>query len=147
MDLRIIATFQYWNRALKSNSVSYARYSLRWGMGLTLLPRYNRFGSIWFCGISTIVGHPMPNPFYTYILNQWDLVWFYGISTIVGYSMPNPLYTYTLTIFDLFWFVLILWHINHYWLFNAKSFYLCINYIWFGLVWSGFMAYKSLQVI
>ena len=26
-----------------------------------------RFGLVWFYGISTIVGHLMPNPFYTYI--------------------------------------------------------------------------------
>ena len=33
------------------------------------------------------------------------------------------------------WFGLVLWHINHYWLFNAKfSLYIYIRYIWFGLV-------------
>ena len=33
------------------------------------------------------------------------------------------------------WVGLVLWHINHYWLFNAKSFlYIYIKYIWFGLV-------------
>ena len=31
---------------------------------------------VWFYGISTIVGNLMPNPFYTYILNIYDLVWF-----------------------------------------------------------------------
>ena len=50
----------------------------------------------------------------------FGLVGFYDISTIVGYSMPNPLYTYILKIYD--WFGLILWHINHCRLFNAKSF-------------------------
>ena len=29
------------------------------------------FCFVWFNGISTIVGHLMPNPFYTYILNIW----------------------------------------------------------------------------
>ena len=38
----------------------------------------------------------MPNPVYT--LNIYDLVWFCGISTIVGHLMPNPLYTYILNI-------------------------------------------------
>ena len=33
-----------------------------------------RFG--WVYGISTIAGHLMPNPFYTYILNIYDLVYF-----------------------------------------------------------------------
>ena len=33
-------------------------------------------GLVWFYGISTIVGYLMPNPFYTYILNMYDLVWF-----------------------------------------------------------------------
>ena len=30
---------------------------------------------IWFYGISTFVGHLLPNPLYTYILNIYDLVW------------------------------------------------------------------------
>ncbi len=38
---------------------------------------------------------------------------------IVGYLMPNPLYTYISNIYDLFGWVL--WHINHFRLFNAKS--------------------------
>ena len=104
-----------------------------------------------------------------YIKYIWfGLVGFYGISTIVGYLMPNPLYTYELNINDL-----VLWHINHYRLFNKKS---CLNiyikYIGFGLigfygistivgdlmpnphytyilniydlVWLGFMAYQPL---
>ena len=53
------------------------------------------FGFIWFYGISTLVGHLLPNPLYTYTLNVYDMFWFYGILTIVGYSMPNPLYTHT----------------------------------------------------
>ena len=37
--------------------------------------------------------------------------------------------------FSLVWFGLVLWHINHSWLFNAKSFlYIYIKYIGFGLV-------------
>ena len=75
----------------------------------------------------------MPNPLYTYILNIYDLVGFYGISTIIGYLMPNLVYTYILNIYDLLGWVL--WHINHYRLFNAKScLYIYIEYIWFGLV-------------
>ena len=49
----------------------------------------------------------------------FGLVGFYGISTIVGYLMPNPLYTYILNIY-MIWFGWVLWHINHYRLFNAK---------------------------
>ena len=65
-------------------------------------------------------------------------VGFYGISTIVGYLMPNPVYTYILNI-DMIWFGWVLWHINHCWLFNAKSsLYIYIKYIGFGLVWFGF---------
>ena len=49
--------------------------------------------------------------------------------------MPNPLYTNILNIYDLVWFGLILWHINHCRLFNAKSsLYIYIKYIRFGLV-------------
>ena len=147
----------------------------------------------------------MPNYFDTYILNIYDLsrwvlwhinywrlfnaksslsiytkyIWFglvgfYGISTIVGYLMTNPLYTYILNIYDLI--SLVLWHINHCWLFNAKSFlYIYIEYIWFDffgfygiltivgylmpnhlytyilyiydLDWLGFIAYQPLKVI
>ena len=31
------------------------------------------FGSVWFYGISTIFGYLMPNPFYTYMSNIYDL--------------------------------------------------------------------------
>ena len=58
--------------------------------------------------------------------NDW-FRWYYDISAIVGYSMPNPINTYMLNIYDL-----VLWHINHCRLFNAKS-YLYI-YIRFCLV-------------
>ena len=34
------------------------------------------FGSVWFYGISTIVGYLMQNAYYEYILNIYDLVWF-----------------------------------------------------------------------
>ena len=57
----------------------------------------------------------------------FGLVWFYGISIIIGYLMPNPLYTYILNMILFGW---LLWHINHYRLFNAKSsLYLYIKYI------------------
>ena len=47
----------------------------------------------------------MLNPFYTYILNIYDigLVGFYSISAIVGYSMRNPVYTNILNINELVW--------------------------------------------
>ena len=67
----------------------------------------------------------------------FGLVWFYGISTIVGYLMPNSFSTYILNIYDLVWFGLVLWHINHCRVFNAKFFfyiYIKIYMIWFGLV-------------
>ena len=48
-----------------------------------------------------------------------SLVWFYGISTIVGYLRLNPVYTYILNMYDLVCFGLR--HINHCWLFKAKS--------------------------
>ena len=60
----------------------------------------------------------------------FGLVWFYCISTIVGYLMPNPVYIYILNIYDLVWFGLVLLHINHCRLFNAKSsLYIYIKYI------------------
>ena len=45
----------------------------------------------------------MPNPFYTYIFNIYDLVGFYGISTLVSYLKSNPVYTYISNIYDLVW--------------------------------------------
>ena len=66
------------------------------------------------------------------------LVWFYGISTIVRYIIPNPIYTYIHyihtyihTYIHKIGFGLILWHINHCRLFNAKSFYTYILNTWF----------------
>ena len=60
------------------------------------------------------------------------LIWFYGISTIVGHLMPNPLYTYILNIY-IIWFGRLLWHINLCRLFNAKFFlYIYIKYVWFA---------------
>ena len=41
---------------------------------LYLYIRYISFGLVGFYGISTIVGYLMPNPFYTYILNIYNLV-------------------------------------------------------------------------
>ena len=61
--------------------------------------------------------------------NLCGLVWFYDISSMVGYLMPNLVYTYILNIYDLVW--LVLWHINHCRLLNAKSsLYIYIKYIW-----------------
>ena len=83
------------------------------------------FGCVY--SILTIVCYLMPNPFYTSMLNIYDLVWFYGLSTIVGYLMPNTLYIYIKYI----GFGLVgLWHINHCKLFNVKSFFnIYIKYI------------------
>ena len=76
---------------------------------------------------------------YICIKNVWfGLVWFYDILTIVGYLMSNPLYTYILNIYDL-----ILWHINHCRLFNAKSFLYIWIYIWFVLV--GFYGISTIE--
>ena len=50
--------------------------------------------------------------------------------------MPNALYTYVLNKYDLVWFDLVLWHIKHCRLINAKSsLYIYIKYIWFGFGW------------
>ena len=46
------------------------------------------------------------------------------------FLIPNHLYTYILNIYDLVWFGLVLWHINHCRLFNAKSsLYMYIKYM------------------
>ena len=55
---------------------------------------------------------------------------FYGMSTIEGNLKSNPFYTYILNTYYFVW----LGFINHCWLFNAKSSYIYIKYIGFGLV-------------
>ena len=93
---------------------------------------------IWFSWVLWHINHcwlfNAKSSLYIYIKYIWfGLVRFYGISNIVGYLMPNPLYTYILTTYDLY--RVVLWHINHCWLSNAKScFYKYIKYIWFSLV-------------
>ena len=59
---------------------------------------------VWFYGISTIVIYLMPNPFYTYLLN--NMIWFGWVLWHIklSYLMPNSFYTYLLNIYDLVWF-------------------------------------------
>ena len=58
------------------------------------------------------------------------MIWFYGISTIIGYLMPNPIYIYIYIYIYMIWFGWVLWHINHWRLFNAKSsLYIYIRYM------------------
>ena len=71
---------------------------------------------------------------YIYIKYIWfGLVGFYSISTIVGYLTPNHIYIYIYRhthIKYIIWFGLILWHINHCRLFNAKFLlYIYIEYM------------------
>ena len=61
------------------------------------------------------------------------LVGFYGTSTLVDILIPNTIYTYILEY--MIWLGLVLWYINPFVLFNAKSsLYIYIKYIGFGLV-------------
>ena len=61
---------------------------------LYLYIRYIWFALVGFYGISTLVGYLIPNNFYTYIINIYDLIWFGGISTLVGHLIPNYFYAY-----------------------------------------------------
>ena len=98
--------------------------------------------------------------------------WFYGILTMIDYCQIFFIHIYQIY---MIWFGWILWHINYCCLFNAKSLYIYIKYIWFGLVgfydistivgylmlkplntyisnmydlvWLGFMTYQLLLVI
>ena len=45
--------------------------------------------------ISTFVRHLIPTLSIDKDSSGLGSVWFYGVSTIVGYLMPNPFYTYT----------------------------------------------------
>ena len=116
-------------------------------------PLYNtkskrRKASVWFYGISSIVGYLMLNPLYTYILNIWfGLVGFYGISTIVSYLMLNPLYIYIYIYIYIYkiWFDLVGFYgistIVGYLMLNPLYTYVLNIY---DLVWLGFMAYQPL---
>ena len=92
----------------------------------------NVFGWVGFYGISTIGGDWMPNPLYIYDkCIRFGLVGFYGISTIVGYLLPNSLY-HVYWIYKI-WFGWLLKYVNHWRLFNTKSFiYIYIKCIKFG---------------
>ena len=70
---------------------------------LNIYIKYIGFCLAGFYGISTIVGHIMPNPLYTNTSKYiwFGLVGFYGISTIVGYLMKNLLYKYMWNIYGL----------------------------------------------
>ena len=46
--------------------------------------KYIECGFVLFYGTSIIVGYLMPSPFYTYILNIYDLVW-------LGFMAYQPL--------------------------------------------------------
>ena len=59
------------------------------------------------------------------------LIGFYGISSIAGYLMLSLQYSYILNIYDVVWFGLVLWYINQYLLFTAKSYlYIYKIYYW-----------------
>ena len=53
--------------------------------------KYIWFGLVGFYGISTIVGYLMPNPFYTYILNIYDL-WTHFVDNILKWAWAHFLY-------------------------------------------------------
>ena len=88
---------------------------------------------LWFYGIPTMLGYLMPNLFYTYTYIRYIWCFFFDISTIVGYLMSKTINTYALNTYDL---VLSDFTAYQHWrLLNAKSgLYICIRYIWFGLV-------------
>ena len=105
---------------------------------------YIWFGLVRFYGISIIEGYFMPNPFYTYILNIYDLVWMGSMS-----YQPLKVILCQILFIQIYWIYMIwfgslLWHINHWRLFHAKSsLYIYIEYI-YDLVWLGFMSYQPL---
>ena len=65
------------------------------------------------------VAHPAPKKTYNNNNKKNNIV-FLRFYTIIGYLMPNLFYTYIFDIYDLVG--LGLWHINYCWLFNAKSY-------------------------
>ena len=97
--------------------------------------KYIWFVLVWFYGISTIEGHLMPNPLYTYIFNIYDLFWFGFMayqSLKVIWCQILFVHTYWIYMICFGW---VLWHINHWRLFDVKpSLYIYIQYIWFVLV-------------
>ena len=58
-----------------TSSSSYSLYKYVWLIivFVILLFTPQKMTPVWFYGISTIIGYLMPNPFYTYLLNMYDL--------------------------------------------------------------------------
>ena len=89
--------------------------------------KYIWFGLVGFYGISTIVGYSMPNPLYTYILNWVNRVSIpatgrYCLATLMSSDRTKQICLWmTIEIYiKCIWFGWVLWHINHYRLFNTK---------------------------
>ena len=72
----------------------------------------------------------MPNPLYTYILNIYDLVWLgFMAYQLLEVIQCQILFIHIYQIY-MIWFGWVLWHINYWRLFNAKSsLYISIKYI------------------
>ena len=85
------------------------------------------FGLIWFYGLSTILDHLMPNPFYRYISNIYGLVWFgfmeYQPLEVISYQI---LFIHMHKIYKI-WFRLVSCHLNNCRLFDAKSYLYILN--------------------
>ena len=81
--------YQVWIQSFPSSCLAKAEESS--------LPYYLSIGHINHCRLLIA-----KSSLYIYIKYIWlGLVGFYGISTIVGYLMPNPFYTCILDIYDL----------------------------------------------
>ena len=101
--------------------------------------KYIWFSFFGFYGISTIVGYLMPNLFYTYVLNIYDLIrlGFMAYQPIEEYLMPNSLYTYIQNIYDLIWLgFMVSQPIVGYLMPNPLYTYILNIY---DLIWLGFM--------
>ena len=83
---------------------------------------------IWFGWVLWHINHcrlfNAKSSLYIYIKYIWfGLVGlsFMEYQSLWVFLMPNPIYTYILNIYDLVWLGWVLWHINYFRLFNAKS--------------------------
>ena len=75
--MNVIARLEFELTYYDSGVHRFNHYTTRatpWGLVICwLYASRKRFGLVWFYGILTIIGHWMPNPFYSYILIIWFL--------------------------------------------------------------------------
>ena len=109
---------------------------------LNIYIKYIGFGLVWFLwhikhcrlfNVKSPLSLYLSLSLYIYIYN-WVWLGFMAYQPLL-FVLFQTLFIHIHQIYKI-WFGLVLWHINHCWLFYSRpSSYIYIKYIWFGLVW------------